>query len=80
MLSIGALRLLTHSHECGAKNSQPLVVTCTPGSLLRRATSKYSTAPPGTRSTLPDSNAAARAEASGITWKYTLSTSGTSGW
>ena len=69
MLSIGALRWLTHSHECGAKNSQPLVLTCTPGKLASRATSKYSTAPPGTTSTLPDSKAAARAAASGITWK-----------
>src|SRR5450830_1497608 len=64
-LFIGALRLFSHSHEWGEKNSQPLVVSVTPGSLDRRTTS-----------TLPDSKAAAREAASGITWKYRLSSSG----
>ena len=66
-LFMGAVRLFIHSQLCGAKNSQPLVVTAAPGSLDRRDTSKYSTVPPGAMSTLPDSNAAARAAASGIT-------------
>src|SRR5450830_1998095 len=39
-LFIGALRLFSHSHEWGEKNSQPLVVSVTPGSLDRRTTSK----------------------------------------
>ena len=62
--------------ECGPKNSQPLVVVSTLGSAFRRAMSKYSTVPPGSTSSLPDSKAAAREAASGITWKYSVSTLG----
>ncbi|MCY1534491.1 hypothetical protein D9M68_698650 [compost metagenome] len=73
------LRLFSHMKEWGPKNSQPLVVTSTLGSAFRRSMSKYSTVPPGSTSSLPDSKAAEREAASGITWKYRVSTLGTAG-
>src|SRR5271166_5718792 len=67
LLAVGPERLFSHSQECGEKNSQPAPVTQTLGSLLSRGTSKFSTEPPGSTSTLPVSNATARAAASGMT-------------
>src|ERR1700676_547667 len=67
LLAVGPARLLSHSHDSGLKNSQPSPVTQAPLSLLRRGTSKFSTEPPGSTSTLPVSNATERAAASGIT-------------
>ena len=51
--SSGALRLFSHMKDSGEKNSQPLVVMQLPGSFDRRSTSKFSTEPPGSTSTLP---------------------------
>src|SRR6185312_7237416 len=67
LFAVGPCRLLSHSQECGLKNSQPAPVTQTFFSLERRGTSKFSTEPPGKMSILPVSNATARAAASGIT-------------
>src|SRR5882757_6573071 len=67
LFAVGPERLLSHSHDSGLKNSQPAPVTQTSFSLLRRGTSKFSTEPPGSTSTLPVSNATERAAASGMT-------------
>jgi hypothetical protein len=67
LLAVGPERLLSQSQDSGLKNSQPLPVTQTFLSWLSRGTSKFSTEPPGSTSTLPVSNATERAAASGIT-------------
>src|SRR3569833_4260632 len=58
--------LFSQSQASGLKNSQPAPVTQAPGSLETRGTSIFSIEPPGSTSTLPVSNATARADASGM--------------
>src|SRR5437868_14955261 len=48
----GPWRLLSHSQASGEKNSQPAPVTQVSFSLDSRGTSKFSTEPPGSTSTL----------------------------
>src|SRR3981189_887726 len=67
LLAVGPERLLSHIQASGLKNSQPAPVTQVSFNLLRRGTSKFSTEPPGSTSTLPVSNATERAAASGMT-------------
>ena len=67
LFDVGPARLLSHIQASGLKNSQPAPVTQTSFNLLSRGTSKFSTEPPGSTSTLPVSNATERAAASGIT-------------
>src|ERR1700712_2107325 len=66
LFEVGPERLLSHIHANGLKNSQPSPVTQAFLTLLSRGTSKFSTDPPGSTSTLPVSKATERAAASGM--------------